>query len=217
MSGFQPPLSILTAFGLGWDACEISMDSLDFRTSHFEHIEGNLEEITALNWSFSKTPPYTCQAQEWFRRDNCSIYEDASRISFLQFASYLSIHKPRAYICSVLVINWAVELLLEARPQNFSLVEHYFVANHWPGADWHWERQCSLWLVLPSPPPSLLPFHSVKLAPWSEVSLQTTGAMVLLSTDNTLSILPLASNSVLHAHKSILRIIFRVVRISLLL
>lgn len=63
------------------------MDILDFGNSHFEHTEGNMEKITGLNWSFIKTPRYSSQAQEMIPVDYCSIYGDASEISFQQFVS----------------------------------------------------------------------------------------------------------------------------------
>lgn len=46
-----------------------------------------MEKITELNWSFTKTPPYSSQAQEMIQVDYYSIYGDASQISFLQFVS----------------------------------------------------------------------------------------------------------------------------------
>lgn len=63
------------------------MDIQRLQEFYFEHIEGNMEKITELNWSFTKTPPYSSQAQEMIQVDYYSIYGDASQISFLQFVS----------------------------------------------------------------------------------------------------------------------------------
>lgn len=98
------------------------MDILDFRNSLFEHIEGNMEKITGLNWIFIKTPPYSSQAQEMIQVDYCSVYGDASQISFLQFGSaYTTSQEPPPSICSTLVINGAVELFTGDQAPEFQL------------------------------------------------------------------------------------------------